>query len=341
LTRAESPVDSEDAVEFYSDTLPNGMRLQVGKDTDDREELLGRFRDAFAVVIGLALFTALASSLLLSRTVLRPIQRLIGTVEEVRKGNLSARAIANENGDEINSLAKFLNGMLAQNSKLISALTESLDAVAHDLRTPLTRLRVHAERALSTNEEAFGAILENTDQVIELLNAILDVSEANAGTLAVRRSKLNLRPLLLEVIDMYSVVAEERKITLAAGPIGEVEFEADIRIKQAVANLIDNAIKFSPPGSTVQISARFDANEIVIGVQDQGPGITTGDETKIWDRLYRGDTSRTTRGMGLGLSLVRSIVLAHDGEVSFQHVVEHGVQKGSLFEIRLPRSKPA
>ena len=343
ITRAESPLDSEDAVEFYSDTLPNGSKLQVGKDTDDREELLGRFREAFTLVIGFALLTALASSLFLSRTVLRPIQRLTRTVEEVRKGNLSARARVEESGDEINTLAKFLNGMLAQNSKLISALTESLDAVAHDLRTPLTRLRVHAERALPTNEEAFGAILENTDQVIELLNAILDVSEANAGTLAIRRSNMRLRPVLLEVIDVYSIIAEEKRINLIADSIDNVEFAADIRIKQAVANLIDNAIKFAPAGSSVRISARASSDEILIAVEDEGPGIAPGEEAKIWDRLYRSDHSRTTRGMGLGLSLVRAIVLAHGGRVSVtaaQSASPTGLcagMRGSRFEIGFPR----
>jgi signal transduction histidine kinase len=313
ISRIESASDKEDAVEFYSDHLGNGMQLQVGKDTEDREELLGRFRDAFTAILIGTLLLALATAILFSSQLLRPIRNLIETIENVRRGNHSARADVRLSGDEINELAIFLNGMLTQNSKLIAALSESLDAVAHDLRTPLTRLRVHAERAIQegkSDSDALGAILDNADQVIELLNAIFDVSEAEAGTMKLHLELLNIRQILSNVMDVYSVVAEDRQIVLEAGEMHDVEMRADVRLKQAVANLIDNAIKFSPNGSKITVSVRRTGARVVIGVADQGPGISQIDEPKIWERLYRGDASRTTRGMGLGLSLVRSLVVA-------------------------------
>jgi signal transduction histidine kinase len=337
ITRVESPIDAEDAVEFYTDHLKNGMKLQVGKDSDDREELLERFRRAFLLILFGALVSAIATAVIFSTKMLRPIQNLIGTVETVRRGDLTARATVQPSGDEINELAKFLNGMLEQNSKLIGALTESLDAVAHDLRTPLTRLRVYAERALQSGKaepEALGAILENTDQVIELLNSILDVSEAEAGTLRMRLEPLNLRQVVGNIVDVYSVVAEDRGISLSAVQVDDRVIRADIRIKQAIANLIDNGIKFSPPGSVVQISTEFHPGRVSIFVTDDGPGIGEDERPKIWERLYRGELSRTTRGMGLGLSLVRSIVLAHGGSVSVRPARANGT--GSIFEISLP-----
>ena len=339
FSRIESRSDSEDAVEFYSDQLKNGMRLQAGKDAEDRELLLDRFRDAFFVTIAVTLVLAFATAFLFSSKLLRPIQNLIQTVERVRRGDLAARADVKESGDEINELANFLNGMLTQNSKLITALTESLDAVAHDLRTPLTRLRVYAEHAIqrgTSDPETLGAIMDNADQVIELLNAIFDVSEAEAGTLKMRWQTLNIQQTLTNVIDVYSVIAEEKNIDLRVGESVDLEITADIRIKQVVANLVDNAIKFSPNGTIVTVSARLEGSNLVISVADQGPGISVFDEPKIWDRLYRGDASRSTRGMGLGLSLVRSIVHAHGGTVSVHSAKSESSEAGSVFEISLP-----
>jgi signal transduction histidine kinase len=137
-------------------------------------------------------------------------------------------------------------------------------------------------------------------------------------------------------MDVYSVVAEDRQIVLEAGEMHDVEMRADVRLKQAVANLIDNAIKFSPNGSKITVSVRRTGARVVIGVADQGPGISQIDEPKIWERLYRGDASRTTRGMGLGLSLVRSLVVAHGGAVSVRAANPGALSPGSLFEISLP-----
>ncbi len=349
ITRVESKDDAEDAVEFYTDTLSNGDRLQVGNDSEEREELLARFRNAFAIITIFATLSSLATALVFALKVLRPVRNLISTVERVRRGDLAARAEVKPHGNELNDLATFLNGMLAQNSKLISALTESLDAVAHDLRTPLTRLRVHAERALESKvsdpkllaaeqQEALGDVLENTDQLIELLDAILDVSEAEAGTLKLRPVQFNLRDFINEVIDVYSIVAEEKAITLVVQDFAPVSIKVDIRMKQAIANLIDNAIKFSPKSSRVLISAQRVEKTIVIAVEDEGPGIGPDEESKIWERLYRGDVSRSERGMGLGLSIVRSIVLAHGGTVKVRTLVREGGKTGSRFEIALPLS---
>lgn len=348
LTRVQSEKDSEDAVEFFSDHLANGWRLQVGKDTEDREELMAKFREGFAIILLISVFTSLLTALLFSRAILGPVRRLIETIERVRKGDLTARAPVTPKGDEINELGRFLNGMLAQNSKLISALTESLDAVAHDLRTPLTRLRVFAERALESREpdaqrravlkeEALGEVLENTDQVIQLLDAILGVSESESGTLKLRLVPMNAGTMIREVLDVYSIVADDKSIFIKTSRVDAVDFRADVRVKQALANLIDNAIKFSPVGSSIFVSAVRTEHSVLISVEDEGRGLADVDLPRIWDRLYRSDSSRSERGMGLGLSLVRAIVTAHGGSVT----AANRQPVGSRFEIQLPFSAPS
>lgn len=345
FSRVESPSDREDAVEFYTGRLENGMILQVGKDTDDREDLLEKFRDAFAITLAVALITAILTGLLFSRSILRPVRNLIQTINRVQKGELAARAEVRLSGDEVNELAKFLNAMLDQNSKLIKALRESLDAVAHDLRTPMTRLRATAERALqlpngnAAQTEALGEVVENTDQVIELLNAIFDMTEADAGALNLKIQKFSIKRLLEGVIDIYSLVAEEKSIVVETSIPKDFEICCDVRIKQAVANLLDNAIKFTPSSSRVEVTATQTESGFSIAISDAGPGISKEEQQKIWDRLYRGDQSRSTRGMGLGLSLVRAIVVAHGGVVRVEPADTNRYPPGSRFEISLPDLK--
>lgn len=342
ITRVEAPDDSEDAVEFKTGRLENQMRLQVGKDTEDREELLEKFRDAFGLTIFGALLTAIATGAFFSRSITSPIRDLVKTVNRVHGGDLKARAQNRKSGDELDELAHFLNGMLDQNAKLITALTESLDAVAHDLRTPLTKLRATAERASQTEgsageslrKEALGEILENTDQIIELINAIFDMSEAEAGAMKLRPRTFRMRDFLYDIVDVYSLIAEEKAIEIKLELPVDFEFSCDIRMKQALANLIDNAIKFSPSSTTIVLRAEQIDNKVKISVVDEGPGISADERERIFERLYRGDHSRSTRGMGLGLSLVRAVVKAHGGSVNVMS--RNNSAKGSEFTLVFP-----
>jgi signal transduction histidine kinase len=211
--------------------------------------------------------------------------------------------------------------------------------VAHDLRTPLARLRAVLEGALREGEDAealrrsLSAAVEETDRVSSTLTTLMDISEAENGAMALRRERLLAREALRESVELYADVAEEKGIALTLDAPADLALSADrARLRQALANLLDNALKYAPRGGRVRLSARPEGPAVVFECADDGPGISPQDLPRIWDRLYRGDQSRSERGLGLGLSLVRAIARAHGGEAS----VESSPGQGSVFRLRLP-----
>jgi signal transduction histidine kinase len=288
-----------------------------------------------AIVLG---FTGGA---LITFRALTPIRQLIQTVRTIiETGQMNSRVPARKTGDELDELVNLFNRMLEKNESLIRGMREALDNVAHDLRTPMARLRGTAELALQTPDnaeaarEALADAMEESERVLTMLNTLMDISEAETGTMKLALETINLPDLIRAVIDLYEIIAEEKKITIHANLPDELRLEADrVRIQQALANLIDNAIKYTPPGGRVEVSAGQDDQQVLIRVKDTGMGISTEDLPRIWDRLYRGDKSRSQKGLGLGLCLVKAVVEAHHGKVE----VTSQPGNGSLFTIILPR----
>ncbi len=333
--RIESAHDEEDAIEVLSQRLSDGRLIQIGKDTDDREETLEGFRKSFLLTIALLALIGLLAGLIFSNRTLRPIRSVIGTIKSIQSGQVDARVPINKSGDELDELALLFNEMLEKNQKLDRGIRESIDAVAHDLRTPMTRILGLAERGLGSDnfaakDEALVECIDSSNQILTLLNAIMDISEANAGAMTLRLESWSLKKMLGEIADLYELVAEERNIAISVHSDNSI-LVADVRFKQVLANLVDNALKFSNNGSVVKITGTQNESHILIEVQDEGHGIAGDELSRIWDRLYRGDSSRATRGMGLGLSLVKAIVAAHGGTVE----VESTLGKGSIFRIRI------
>jgi signal transduction histidine kinase len=329
-------------LEVASAQLADGTLLQVGKSNENREELLARFRTVLALVAVAIVLIGLAGGAIVTRSSLRPIRQLTHAVRDIiRTGKTEARVPVRSERDALDELSTLFNEMLERITTLIQGMGNALDNVAHDLRTPMARLRGIAERALESGDvniqrEALSTCLEESERILAMLDTLMNISEAEAGTMRLALADVPLESLVEEVVSVYEDVAEDKQIHVATGVEPGLTCVADRdRLRQVLANLIDNAIKYTPQGGRVTVSAARDDRDtrrVRIDVADTGVGIPDHDLPRIWDRLYRGDQSRAERGLGLGLSLVRAIVLAHGGTVE----VAAQPGRGSTFTIRLP-----
>lgn len=332
------PLVDNDMVEIYTKPLVNGGWLRVGRSSEDREEHLAHIRNLSILVLTPFIFLGFLVSLILARTILAPLKSLTQRVVRIRQGETDLRAKIHGTNDEVDTLSVHFNGLVDHNQKLLRNLKDTLDNIAHDLRTPLTRFRIEAEDALSKEDvtlhkETLQNGLENIDHITALLNAIMDLSESETATFKLKKELVDVELLLNNVVDLYHYVAEEKDIQLelSLGPQAKIQGDRT-RLYQMLGNLVDNAIKYSPSGSKVKISSEVSGPNVTISVQDEGQGIEAEDLEYIWDRLYRADKSRSTHGLGIGLSLVKAIARAHGGDAT----VTSQSQQGATFFVTLP-----
>ncbi len=332
-------IDGRYELEVKSVYLTGGYILQVGKSTEDRERILERFRTIFAFIIIPLMIFGLIGGFFVAYKALRPIRNLIYTVRAIATGKMDARVPGYRTGDELDELVILFNEMLTKIETLIQGMRDTLDHVAHDLRTPIARMRMVAEMALEANQKpdglkrALSDCMEESDRILTMLNTLMDISEAETGAMKLDLEEVRISGLIRDVADLYGYVAEDKGIRLEMVSVADLRVTADpVRIRQVLGNLLDNAIKYTPPGGAVHIEATRDGEKIVILVKDTGVGINCEELPRIWDRLYRGDQSRSQKGLGLGLSLVKAIVQAHKGQIE----VLSEPNKGSIFRIVLP-----
>ena len=324
---------------------PNGWQLQVGRLLDSRAVLLRPLRGAFASVGAAALILSVAGGTLLAWRATRPLRAVSDTARRILlTGDLSARVPAPHGRDELAVLVRQLNTLLDKNATHVRVLRETLDNLAHDLRTPLTRLRGTAELAMQDAGDpvearaALADCVNESDRVLHLLETLLDISAAEAGALKLNRDHIDARSLTERAVNLYREVAEEKRIEVNLDQPAPAELLADaVRLGQAVNNLVDNALKYTPAGGRVTVGARPEAHAVVIEVSDNGPGVPAGEREAIFRRLYRGDASRSQRGLGLGLSMVKAIVEAHGGTVR----VDDAPGGGARFTVTIPHPSRA
>ncbi len=344
VTTQDGWADLEDKIdgekwEIRTLIVSDGSALQIGQTMDEREELLGKIKRVYMFAIIPIVLLGYLGGLFIADRALNPIRQLINTLDSIVNNSKIDVRVPEQRADKLNDeLISLFNRMLDKIETLINGMRGVLDNVAHDLRTPITRLRGTAEVALQSNnnkeiKDALVDCVEESERIQIMLNTLMDVSEAETGAMKLNPEKINVAPMIDQVVDLYSYIAEEKEIAVETGFPSELYVTADSsRLRQVLANLVDNAIKYTPRGGKVDIEADQVENLVRITIKDTGVGISDRELDNIWDRLYRGDKSRTERGLGLGLSLVKAIVGAHRGYVEV--LSTPGV--GSSFSVHLP-----
>ncbi len=314
--------------------LGSGLRLIVGRDVEEQRRFAGEMGAVYLIGLGFLSLTGLIAGLVISRLVLGRIEAINVATRQIMEGDLSRRIAITGAKDEFDVLARNLNAMLDRIEALMNGLREVSDNIAHDLKTPLTRLRNQAEAALrdargpQACREGLEYTIEKADELIKTFNALLLVARLEAGVLEENAETFDVGRLVQDVAELYEPVAEERGLQLKIDVAEGAEIAANRQlVGQAVANLIDNAIKYSAktikagthtsePAITIALKARADA--VVIAVADRGPGIAAEDRERVLKRFVRLEKSRTEPGTGLGLSLVQAVARLHGGAVELE-----------------------
>lgn len=328
---------------FRQVELSDGTVLRVAKSVEPGEAQLASYRLLVLQVMVPLLLLGLLLTIYMNWRALRPVHDLIATVRSIQANQLKARVEVRNPESELGELAGIFNEMLEQIERLILGMQQSLDSVAHDLRTPLSRMRLSLEAALTTPDEqslkeALMDCAEEGAKVEAMLRALMDLSEAESGIMKLHPETLNLSQLIRDCIDLYRYVAEDKSIEVVFTDEQDFFITADpMRLRQVMANLLDNAVKYTPPGGTVSLGIESVDQKVKITITDTGIGIDEQDQSLVFDRLYRADSSRSETGMGLGLSMVRAVVQAHKGTIS----LESTVGQGCCFRVEFPVNNSA
>lgn len=324
--------------------LAGGMLLQTLVPVDDDAEMLQDLWQRFWITLALILGVSLALGYRLSRRTLRGVDEVTRTALMIVAGDHARRVPLLGRGQEIDHMALAFNGMIEKLSVMLSDLREITDNLAHDLKSPLTRLRGSAERVASAREEEGSggralaeSVVQECDRLLGMINTALELAEVEAGALRPRWQPIDLEGLAGEMCDLYLPAMEEKDLTLSVvsdpATAVRVAVRADAGMtRRIVANLLDNALKYTPPGGRIIVRLQTRDGQACLSVQDSGPGIPRADQDRIFDRFYRGDSSRTQSGSGLGLSLARALARAHAGDLT----VSSTEGQGSVFTLRLP-----
>lgn len=343
-SRADSLMEAKGTPwRVVSRRLPDGAVLQLGAQLDRDAGLFESF--AFHWRFGVVSLTLLAAGLAwwVAHRAMAGVKEVTRTAQEILEGSLQARVPEGQHVVEVNELTATINRMLDKIDALITDLKIVTADVAHDLRSPLTRIRSAAELALRGDDslDAYQALairaIEETTRLDAVIATLLEIVRMDAGVEQLQKQSMDPDALLREVVDLYAESAEAKLISLhladvsAAADGPRVDLERTL-FQRALANVLDNAIKFTPPGGSIELGTRRQGDAVVLFAEDSGPGIPAADLPRVCERFYRADRSRNEPGHGLGLSYVESVVTAHGGSVR----ITSPDSGGTRVEIHLP-----
>ena len=309
--------------------LESGLILVVGRDVVERRGYTAIILQWFAIGVAGILFFSLVAGGVTAVRVLRRVETINATSRKIMSGNLSERVPVTRRNDEFDGLANSLNRMLDRIEQLMQGMKEVTDNVAHDLKTPLTRLRNRAESALREGQgegaqrQALETTIEESDRLIKTFNALLMIARAEAGTPSGALSELDLSAVVADVAELYGPLAEDEGLELVADVAPGVKLNGNRELLgQALVNLVENALKYYEPvegkAGRITVSLRQAAGRVLIEVADNGPGIPDEDRPRVVERFVRLEKSRTMPGSGLGLSLVSAVARLHGGELRLE-----------------------
>jgi signal transduction histidine kinase len=329
--------------EVYSYNLPGGMRLLVGRDVKGRAQFKHLLPGTLLYSAMLVAVLALVGGLVMRGLFQRMVADVSSTAAAIARGDLARRVRRSGRGDEFDAMAEAINNMLERIAKLMDGVRQVSNSIAHDLRTPIARARARLEDAAAhaQGEEELRAAVERAvadlDAVTAVFQALMRIAEIEAGARRSAFGEIDLGPLLADLAELYSAVAEERDLTLTLSVPDTLPTQGDRDlVQQAVANLLDNAIKFSPAGSEVALSAGPTEKGVRITVADHGPGIPPAELARATERFFRGEVARSTPGSGLGLALVQAVATLHYGALVLEDAAP-GLRATMTLQAPVPR----
>ncbi len=334
----ELPSTGQKARILYSFVAANAI-LQTGVAVD-YQKFLSAFKRVFAGAMGFIIIFSALSGWLLVRKTLSGVETITRTARNIGASNLEARVPQTGRRNELDELAITFNSMLDRIEELVRSIREMSDNIAHDLKSPITRIRGFAELALTSgtdNMEDYRVMASNTieesDRLLDMINTMLVISRAEAGQEDFNFSEINLSKMIKDACDLFTPLAEDKNISLICDIRDEICAKADMKMLQrAFTNLLDNAIKYTPENGKVIVRAFIKESMIHVEIKDTGKGIDPLYANRIFDRFFRAESSRTTPGTGLGLCLARTIARRHNGDI----VLAESDESGSSFLMTLP-----
>jgi len=320
--------------------IGNGVILQLGQSLENVARFVEAFQRIFLATLTVLVLLSTGFGWFLARRAVSGVQAVTRTARKISASALNERVPVNRRGDEIDQLAATFNDMLDRIQQLIENIQGISDNVAHDLKSPITRIRGAAEIALTTGndledfEHMAASHIEECDRLLDMINTMLLISKTEAGAAEMHQSGVDLSEIVRQACELFQPMAADKSIEIEWKQSDELRLQGDLALLQRmVANLLDNAIKYTQDGGRVSVSLQNEkSQQVVLSIQDTGVGISKADRENIFERFYRCDPSRSTDGFGLGLSLAKTIAAAHQGRIE----VDSQVGRGSTFRVVLP-----